>query len=71
MSSIRSRPSARAPGAPRRAEDPAWRPPRARSAGPVVRQRLALAARLDKASHRVYVLLGDGELNEGQVWEAP
>mgnify|MGYP000129696321 CR=1 FL=1 len=31
---------------------------------------LALAARLDKAAHRVYVLLGDGELDEGQVWEA-
>ncbi len=31
---------------------------------------LALAARLDKAPHRIYVLLGDGELDEGQVWEA-
>ena len=31
---------------------------------------LALAARLDGQSHRVYVLLGDGELDEGQVWEA-
>jgi len=31
---------------------------------------LALAARLDGSPHRVYVLLGDGELNEGQVWEA-
>jgi len=31
---------------------------------------LALAARLDGAAHRVYVLLGDGELDEGQVWEA-
>ena len=31
---------------------------------------LALAARLDGMAHRVYVLLGDGELNEGQVWEA-
>lgn len=31
---------------------------------------LALAARLDGASHRVYCLLGDGELNEGQNWEA-
>lgn len=30
----------------------------------------ALAARLDKRDHRVYVLLGDGELDEGQVWEA-
>jgi transketolase len=31
---------------------------------------LALAARLDKASWRVYVMLGDGEIQEGQVWEA-
>jgi transketolase len=31
---------------------------------------LALAARLDGASYRVYCLLGDGECQEGQVWEA-
>ncbi|MEE9276899.1 MAG: transketolase, partial [Dehalococcoidia bacterium] len=31
---------------------------------------LALAARLDHAPWRVYCLLGDGELNEGQNWEA-
>jgi transketolase len=31
---------------------------------------LALAARLDRSDHRVYVILGDGEINEGQVWEA-
>lgn len=31
---------------------------------------MALAARLDKLDYRVYVLLGDGELQEGQVWEA-
>ncbi len=31
---------------------------------------LALAARLDGAAWRVYCLLGDGELNEGQNWEA-
>lgn len=30
----------------------------------------ALAGRLDKLSYRVYTLLGDGECNEGQVWEA-
>jgi transketolase len=30
----------------------------------------ALAARLDERDYRVYVLLGDGELDEGQVWEA-
>lgn len=31
---------------------------------------MALAAKLDKKSYRVYALLGDGELQEGQVWEA-
>lgn len=31
---------------------------------------MALAARLDKKDYRVYVLLGDGECQEGQVWEA-
>ncbi len=31
---------------------------------------MTLAGRLDKKNYRVYVLLGDGELNEGQVWEA-
>jgi len=30
---------------------------------------LALAARLDAASYRTYVLLGDGELQAGVVWE--
>jgi transketolase len=30
----------------------------------------ALAARLDGRDSRTYVLLGDGEINEGQVWEA-
>ncbi len=30
----------------------------------------ALAARLDGRDYRVYVLLGDGEIDEGQVWEA-
>jgi len=30
----------------------------------------ALAARLDQRSSRAYVLLGDGECDEGQVWEA-
>lgn len=29
----------------------------------------ALGGKLNKKSFRVYVLLGDGELNEGQVWE--
>ncbi|WP_206811155.1 transketolase [Paradesulfitobacterium ferrireducens] len=31
---------------------------------------MALAAKLDQKDYRVYVLLGDGELAEGQVWEA-
>jgi transketolase len=31
---------------------------------------MALAAQLDGKDYRVWVLLGDGELNEGQVWEA-
>jgi transketolase len=30
----------------------------------------ALAARLDRSPARVYVLTGDGEIAEGQVWEA-
>lgn len=31
---------------------------------------MALAARLRKSDHRSFVLTGDGEINEGQVWEA-
>jgi transketolase len=31
---------------------------------------IALAGKLDKKTYRVYVLLGDGENQEGQVWEA-
>ena len=31
---------------------------------------MALAAKMDGAAYRVYALLGDGELQEGQVWEA-
>ncbi len=31
---------------------------------------MAIAGKLDDASYRVYTLLGDGELQEGQVWEA-
>ncbi|MFW6096770.1 MAG: transketolase [Chloroflexota bacterium] len=30
----------------------------------------ALAARIDDLDYRVYVMLGDGEADEGQVWEA-
>lgn len=31
---------------------------------------MALAGKLDKKDYRVYVLMGDGELEEGQIWEA-
>ena len=31
---------------------------------------MAIAQRMDKTGTRVYVLLGDGEMAEGQVWEA-
>src|ERR1700734_4511301 len=31
---------------------------------------LAMGARMDKSPTRVYVLTGDGELAEGQIWEA-
>ncbi len=31
---------------------------------------MALAAKLDNKDYRVYSILGDGELEEGQVWEA-
>jgi transketolase len=30
---------------------------------------MALRARMDRAGHRVFVILGDGESNEGSVWE--
>jgi len=30
---------------------------------------MALAARLDGSDHRIYTILGDGELEEGMVWE--
>ncbi len=31
---------------------------------------MALCAKLDKKDYRVYAILGDGEIEEGQVWEA-
>ena len=31
---------------------------------------MAIAVKLDNADYRVYTLLGDGEIQEGQVWEA-
>src|SRR6202142_4765105 len=31
---------------------------------------IALAARLDKKNHHVFCIMGDGEQQEGQIWEA-
>lgn len=31
---------------------------------------MAMGLKLDEKSNRVYVLVGDGELDEGQIWEA-
>ena len=31
---------------------------------------MGLAAKIDNKDYRVYVMLGDGEIEEGQVWEA-
>jgi len=31
---------------------------------------MAMAGRLDKKGYRVYAIIGDGEIQEGQVWEA-
>ena len=31
---------------------------------------MAIAGKMDKKNYRVYCILGDGELEEGQVWEA-
>ena len=31
---------------------------------------MALACRLDKRSNRIYTIIGDGESQEGQIWEA-
>jgi transketolase len=31
---------------------------------------MSLAAKMDKKDYRVYVLMGDGEIQEGNVWEA-
>ena len=31
---------------------------------------MAIAGKLDKKAYRVYAILGDGELQEGEVWEA-
>jgi len=31
---------------------------------------MALAAKMDNKQHRIYIMTSDGELNEGQTWEA-
>ncbi|MCX5749276.1 MAG: transketolase [Candidatus Saganbacteria bacterium] len=31
---------------------------------------MALAAKMDKKEHRIYCIIGDGESQEGQIWEA-
>ena len=31
---------------------------------------MALASKIDSKGYRVYALLGDGEIEEGQIWEA-
>lgn len=38
--------------------------------GPSVAVGMALAKKMDKLEGRVYVICGDGECNEGSVWEA-
>jgi transketolase len=38
--------------------------------GPSIALGMALASQLDKTDQRVYVVCGDGEMQEGQVWEA-
>lgn len=38
--------------------------------GPSLGVGMAIAARLDQRASRVFVLCGDGETNEGSVWEA-
>ena len=55
----------------RRPSCPASRPARARSAtGLSIGLGMALAARMTGRDSKVYVLMGDGEINEGSVWEA-
>ena len=31
---------------------------------------MSLCARMDQKDHRIYCLIGDGEMQEGQIWEA-
>jgi len=38
--------------------------------GPPIGLGMAVSARMDKKDHRVFVLVGDGEIQEGVVWES-
>ena len=38
--------------------------------GPSIAVGMALAAKLKRAAHRIFCVTGDGEINEGSVWEA-
>ena len=38
--------------------------------GPPIGLGMAVSAKMDEESHRVFVLVGDGEIQEGVVWEA-
>ncbi len=31
---------------------------------------MAISGKMDKKDYRVYCILGDGEIEEGQIWEA-
>ena len=35
-----------------------------------IAQGIAMAGKLDNSKHKVYCILGDGEMQEGQIWEA-
>jgi len=62
--------SARRSRAIRRVALAASRQPPLARAGPLVSLGLALGAKLAGSPSRVYCILGDGEIQEGQVWEA-
>ena len=38
--------------------------------GPAIGLGMALSAKIDRKSHRVFVLVGDGEIQEGMIWES-
>tara|TARA_B100000767_G_scaffold273068_2_gene302242 strand:+ start:553 stop:1383 length:831 start_codon:yes stop_codon:yes gene_type:complete len=37
--------------------------------GPAIGAGMAMAAKLKKQKHKIYVIVGDGEINEGSFWE--